>query len=308
MTNKTKCDTGAEEILQKGAEILENNVYAQKIIDELNSNKLTLCFSSKAPALQGSLLVYFSILLSAFKYFIDLKQNKAFTHVQKRAFHFLREDVREYARLLPPALKNLDTIFPYYGYDLFGNYANMHYVYRPLVKLSRTYLPYLGWERGKYDGKTYQEHFYSCGSLGEGLERLNKYCRHPNQYQPQINQNKQPIMRELGKEIKEFYSISSGCAGHSDDFFYWFGYAMNDLWRGASMNFPYDVSSRVTELLMATKNMGDEYFNREYAEFYIRMLDNSDFRPITSCEKLEYSKVCNTLLGNAAVNDNVLHR
>ena len=302
MTNKTKCDTGAKEILQKGAEILENNVYAQKIIDELNSNKLTLCFSSKAPALQGSLLVYFSILLSAFKYFTDLKQNKAFTHVQKRAFHFLREDVREYARLLPPALKNLDTIFPYYGYDLFGNYANMHYVYRPLVKLSRTYLPYLGWERGKYDGRTYQEHFYSCGSLGEGLERLNKYCKHPNQYQSQINQNKQPIMRELGKEIKEFYSISSGCAGHSDDFFYWFGYAMNDLWRGASMNFPYDVSSRVTELLMATKNMGDEYFNREYAEFYIRMLDNSDFRPITSCEKLEYSKVCNTLLGNPDVH------
>lgn len=295
---------------------MQYDAYIQKIRDALEQGQAL--YAANPLVMQGLLLVYFSILSSAFNYLSDLKQNKEFTLVQNYAFNLLRNDVVTYQALLGPALKNLDTIpcfDPDSGYYMIEHYRYLNKVYVPLLNLFRTYLP-----KGRYSCSDVERNHISCltlfskdGPKGANLSTITQYfLSDPKKlYKNDIARNKQVIMQELGTKLNEFYLVNdnhehiNSLFYNSNYFFYWFGCVINGLWD----DFNLLRYGKVTELLMATKKMGDKYFNQKYAELYINMLEHSGLAPnmkmdlpFLRTKAKRYSEIRNTLLGNANPN------
>lgn len=275
--------TGESIDQQAQAEIAQIDAYLEKISQELKQGK-PLRVGGRWLDVQGLLLVYFNILSSAFNYLSDLKQKKTFTTVQNYAFNVLQNDVHEYQALLGPALKNLETTPCFEQKGFWYKYRYINETYQPLVKLSRTYLPYgdVSWTNA---GETL-EILWSDGGAYSGqyhLHEIAEFCKHPLQFKYELDRHKQFILQELGKELQDFFVASNSCGTwNSDDFFYWFGYVLNGLWVGSKDNFssctiPYDLHFTAVGLLMATQKMGQKYFNPKSAGLYIDMLEHSDF-------------------------------
>ncbi len=285
------------------------DVYVQKIRDALEQGQAL----HESLAMQGLLLVYFNILYSAYDYIYDLKKSKKFTSIQDYAFHLLRDDVRKYRNLLGTALKDLDTT-PCFepDYDCcVENYMHTNKAYTPLVELSKTYLPkgpysYSEIEKNHID---YWTLFSKGGTTDNESSIITRYfLSNPKNHAANIARNKQVIMKlGLGEEIGKFYLTRNNYDNlRGIDFFYWFGYVINSLWTGPLNQFgpPSDVSPRVIELLMATKNMGDKYFNPTYAKLYVDMLENSGTKPGRwSFEDKHYLTLRDALLGNAEAHN-----